>query len=256
MIEAAKLNERRLGTIGNPTFCHAPDGRHVAAWGLEFMTETMLEVTDLYKSFGGVAAINGVSLSVEHGEVHAIIGPNGAGKTTLIAQLSGEIMPDSGRIMLQGRTITRLPMHVRCHLGLARSFQITSIFREMTVLENVQLAVQAHQGNSFRFWRAAGTDAALTRPALETVDAVGLGGRDGVRAANLSHGEQRQLEIAMALATGPRPSSRRPSHSLKTPPNSRPGPMAGDGREPSQETAAMAGHLLRSPKGEAGARVA
>ncbi len=168
------------------------------------MTQPMLEITDLYKSFGGVAAINGVSLSVEQGEVHAIIGPNGAGKTTLIAQLSGEIMPDSGRIRLQGRTITRLPMHARCQLGLARSFQITSIFREMTVLENVQLAVQAHQGNSFRFWRPARTDTSLTRPAMETVAAVGLGGRDGVRAANLSHGEQRQLEIAMALATGPR----------------------------------------------------
>ena len=168
------------------------------------MTQPMLEITDLYKSFGGVAAINGVSLSVEQGEVHAIIGPNGAGKTTLIAQLSGEIMPDSGHIRLQGRTITRLPMHARCQLGLARSFQITSIFREMTVLENIQLAIQAHQGNSFRFWRPARTDASLTRPAMETVAAVGLGGRDGVRAANLSHGEQRQLEIAMALATGPR----------------------------------------------------
>jgi len=168
------------------------------------MTQAMLEITDLYKSFGGVSAINGVNLSVEEGEAHAIIGPNGAGKTTLIAQLSGEILPDSGRIALQGRTITRLPMHARCHLGLARSFQITSIFREMTVLENVQLAVQAHQGNSFRFWRPARTDGALTEPALETVDAVGLGGRDGVLAANLSHGEQRQLEIAMALATGPR----------------------------------------------------
>ena len=168
------------------------------------MTQPMLEITDLYKSFGGIAAINGVSLSVEQGEVHAIIGPNGAGKTTLIAQLSGEIMPDSGHIRLQGRIITRLPMHARCQLGLARSFQITSIFREMTVLENIQLAVQAHQGNSFRFWRPARTDASLTRPAMETVAAVGLGGRDGVRAANLSHGEQRQLEIAMALATGPR----------------------------------------------------
>ena len=168
------------------------------------MTQTILEITDLYKSFGGVAAINGVNLSVEEGEAHAIIGPNGAGKTTLIAQLSGEIMPDSGQITLQGQAITRLPMQARCHLGLARSFQITSIFREMTVLENVQLAVQAHQGNSFRFWRPTRTDASLTEPALQTIDAVGLGDRDDVVAANLSHGEQRQLEIAMALATGPR----------------------------------------------------
>jgi branched-chain amino acid transport system ATP-binding protein len=133
-----------------------------------------------------------------------VIGPNGAGKTTLIAQLAGELEPDEGTIVFDGREVTALDAPARSHLGLARSFQITSVFREFSALDNVALAVQAHAGHSFRFWRAARGELALREPARAMLDAVGLGGRAAVTAATLAHGEQRQLEIAMALATRPR----------------------------------------------------
>ncbi len=162
-----------------------------------------LEVRDLSKSFGQVHATRNVNLSVERGEVHAIIGPNGAGKTTLIAQLSGALTPDSGEIIFNGHDIAGLPAHKISMLGLARSFQVTSIFLDFTAEDNVALAVQAHAGNSFRFWKAAQTDRALREPARQTLETVGLGHRADTLAADLSHGEQRQLEIAMAIATGP-----------------------------------------------------
>ena len=167
-------------------------------------TDALLDITGLRKRFGGLVATDGLDLDVKLGEIHALIGPNGAGKTTLIGQLSGEIAPDDGRIMFDGRNITQFPAHRRSRLGLARSFQITSIFLNFTVLDNVALAVQAHDGHSFRFWRPARGEAALREPARAILKEVGLESRGEMVSANLSHGEQRQLEIAMALATGPK----------------------------------------------------
>lgn len=168
------------------------------------MAEALLEIRGLVKRFGGLVATDQVSLKIEAGELHAIIGPNGAGKTTLIAQLAGELEPDEGAIVFAGEDITPLPTVARSARGLARSFQITSIFREFTVLDNVALAVQAHAGHSFRFWRPARADPVLREPARAILDRVGLGARAEVLAANLAHGEKRALEIAMALATKPR----------------------------------------------------
>ena len=168
------------------------------------MADVLLEVRRLTKIFGGLVATSRVDLDVLTGETHAVIGPNGAGKTTLIAQLAGELSADEGTIRFDGRDVTRLDSPARSQLGLARSFQITSVFREFSALDNVALAVQAHAGHSFRFWRAARDERALREPARATLDTVGLGARAEVIAATLAHGEQRQLEIAMALATGPR----------------------------------------------------
>jgi branched-chain amino acid transport system ATP-binding protein len=168
------------------------------------VADTLLQTENLTKRFGGVIASDGVNLDVQHGELHAIIGPNGAGKTTLIGQLTGEIAPDDGRIRFNGGDITALPTYRRSMLGLARSFQITSVFLDFTVLDNVALAVQAHAGHSFHFWRAARTEESLRRPARAALERVGLADRADTRVAELSHGEHRQLEIAMALATGPR----------------------------------------------------
>lgn len=168
------------------------------------MSRPLLSTDSLVKRFGGLAATDGLSLSVAEGELHALIGPNGAGKTTLIGQLSGELTPDSGTILFDGRDVTRLPVHKRARRGLARSFQITSIFPSFTALDNVALAVQAHAGHSFRFWRDAGRDRRLTEPARAVLERVGLGARADTRADALAHGEKRQLELAMALATGPR----------------------------------------------------
>jgi branched-chain amino acid transport system ATP-binding protein len=168
------------------------------------VTEALLEIEALTKRFGGVVASDGISLSLPPGELHAIIGPNGAGKTTLIGELTGEIAPDAGRIRFDGRDITKLPVYRRSMAGLARSFQITSLFPNFTALDNVALAVQAHSGHSFRFWRAARDEAELRDPARAALDRVGLATRADVLVAGLSHGECRQLEIAMALATRPR----------------------------------------------------
>lgn len=164
----------------------------------------MLETRDLYKHFGGLVATDKVSLSIREGELHAVIGPNGAGKTTLIAQLAGELRPDGGAILFDGLDVTRMPVQRRAAAGMARSFQITSVFPSFSALANVALAVQAHAGHSFRFWKPAARDGALTGPAREALELVGLGPRADVTAELLSHGEQRQLEIAMALATRPR----------------------------------------------------
>jgi len=168
------------------------------------MAETLLAVRGLTKSFGGLIATNRVDLAIETGETHAVIGPNGAGKTTLIAQLAGDLRPDAGAVVFADRDVTALAAPARSHLGLSRSFQITSVFREFSALDNVALAVQAHAGHSFRFWRAARREPALRDAARAVLESVGLGARAGVLAANLAHGEQRQLEIAMALATRPR----------------------------------------------------
>ncbi len=168
------------------------------------MAEALLEIRGLAKAFGALRATDGVDLDVREGETHAVIGPNGAGKTTLISQLSGNLLPDAGRIRFAGEDITTLPAPARSHKGLARSFQITSIYREFTALDNVALAVQAHAGHSFRFWRPARAERRLREPARAILEEVGLGARADVTAANLAHGEQRQLEIAMALASRPR----------------------------------------------------
>lgn len=164
----------------------------------------LLRTESLVKRFGGLAATAGLSLAVAEGELHALIGPNGAGKTTLIGQLSGELTPDEGRILFDGRDVTRMPVHKRAQRGLARSFQITSIFPSFSALDNVALAVQAHAGHSFRFWRDAGRDRRLVEPARAVLERVGLGARANTPAEALAHGEKRQLELAMALATGPR----------------------------------------------------
>jgi branched-chain amino acid transport system ATP-binding protein len=168
------------------------------------VTEPLLQVAGLSKRFGGIVATDDLSLDVVPGELHAVIGPNGAGKTTLIAQLSGQLMPDSGRIIFAGADITTLPMYRRSRLGLARSFQITSLFLDLSVLDNVALAVQAHAGHSFRFWRDARTEPELREPARAALARVGLSGRADLPASLLSHGEHRQLELAMALAGSPR----------------------------------------------------
>jgi len=166
--------------------------------------EPLLQIEGLTKRFGGVVACDGVTLDVPPGELHAIIGPNGAGKTTLIGQLTGEIAPDAGRVRFDGLDITALPGWRRSQLGLARSFQITSLFLDFTALDNVALAVQAHADHSFHFWREARSEPELRAPARAALARVGLDNRADAIVANLSHGEHRQLEIAMALATRPR----------------------------------------------------
>ena len=167
------------------------------------MTE-LLRIENLAKRFGGIVATDDLVLNIPEGELHAVIGPNGAGKTTLIAQLSGQLTPDSGRIYFGGQDITAVPMHARSGLGLARSFQITSLFLNLSVLDNVALAVQAHAGHSFRFWRNARQESELRDPARAALAWVGLSAREDLPASALSHGEHRQLELAMALASRPR----------------------------------------------------
>jgi branched-chain amino acid transport system ATP-binding protein len=168
------------------------------------VTDALLQIEGLSKRFGGVVASDQISLAVRKGELHAIIGPNGAGKTTLIGQLAGEITPDTGRIHFEGLDITDLPGWRRSQLGLARSFQITSLFPDFTVLDNVALAVQAHADHSFHFWRNARSEASLREPARSALVRLAISARADVLVSKLSHGEHRQLEIAMALATRPR----------------------------------------------------
>ncbi len=168
------------------------------------MTDAILRLDRLHKAYGALKVTDDVSLSVEPGELHAIIGPNGAGKTTLIHQISGLAPSDTGRILFDGADVTRLPVHARVRRGLARSFQITSILPGFSVLENVALAVQARSGSSFRFFGDASGEAVLNEAAAATLASVGLRGRAHVPAGQLSHGEKRQLEIALALATEPK----------------------------------------------------
>jgi len=168
------------------------------------VAKALLEIEGLTKRFGGVVAADEISLALWPGELHAIIGPNGAGKSTLISQLSGEIVPDGGRIRFDGREITALPVYRRSRLGLARSFQITTLFSDFTAIDNVALSVQAHAGHSFRFWHDARHEADLREPARTALVRVGLGERASALVTDLSHGERRQLEIAMALAAQPR----------------------------------------------------
>ncbi|AMS44648.1 ABC transporter ATP-binding protein (plasmid) [Aminobacter sp. NyZ550] len=166
------------------------------------MAEPILEIRDLRKTFGALKATDGVSLELRPGEIHALIGPNGAGKSTLIHQISGSLRPDSGSIRFLGQDMAGLDMAARARLGLGRSFQISSLAQEFSALRNVMLAVQARQGTSFRFLRPVMSDKSLTEPAMAMLERVGLAGRAHLPAAELSHGERRQLEIAIALALG------------------------------------------------------
>ncbi|WP_207540353.1 ABC transporter ATP-binding protein [Sabulicella rubraurantiaca] len=168
------------------------------------MAEPLLELRSLRKSFGGLAVTRDVSLALSTGEIHALIGPNGAGKTTVIHQVSGTLRPDSGQVIFGGEDVTRLGLASRARRGLARSFQITCIIPGFSALENVALAAQARAGSSFRFFRPAAGEAALNGEAMEALREVGLHGRADLPAGALSHGEKRQLELAIALAMHPR----------------------------------------------------
>jgi branched-chain amino acid transport system ATP-binding protein len=161
----------------------------------------LLEINGLKKSFGGVVATDDVHLDVIKGEIHAIIGPNGAGKTTLISQLSGALKPDAGTVLLNGSDITDKPAYARAKLGITRSFQITSLVMGMSVLDNVALAVQARDGHSYRFLKPARKIAHIREDAMLNLAKVGLAKRAHDLTSQLSHGEHRQIEIAIALAS-------------------------------------------------------
>ena len=168
------------------------------------MADALLRVAGLTKRFGGLVATDRVELEVARGEVHALIGPNGAGKTTVVHQISGALAPDAGQIFFDGEEITRRSMHARVAAGLARSYQVTSIFKRFTVLDNVALAVQARSGSSFSFWRPVASETALFDEARALLKDIGLEGKENTVAATLAHGEQRALEVGLALATRPK----------------------------------------------------
>ncbi|MFN5668872.1 ABC transporter ATP-binding protein [Bradyrhizobium sp.] len=167
------------------------------------MAEPLLRVDNLVRRYGGITATDNLSMEVVPGELHAIIGPNGAGKTTLISQLTGQVMPNSGTIRFAGRDVTGLPSYKRSRRGLARSFQITSLLKDFSAIDNVALAAQAHDGHSFRFWGNARKETRLREAARAALERVGLGKRADIVVSQLSHGEQRELELAVALATKP-----------------------------------------------------
>jgi branched-chain amino acid transport system ATP-binding protein len=162
-----------------------------------------LSLTDVTRRFGGVVAVDGLSLELAQGERVSVIGPNGAGKTTLFRLIAGELRPTAGRVELLGRDVTRLPPHRRARLGLARTFQVSNLFLGLSVADNVRLASQAKTSDQWRFWSRASTGDAAAMEAAEVLDRAGLTHRAGDPVAELSHGEQRQLEVAMALVTSP-----------------------------------------------------
>ncbi|MGE4339162.1 MAG: ABC transporter ATP-binding protein [Pigmentiphaga sp.] len=198
------------------------------------MTDSIkLDLRGLRKSFGAVHATRNVNLQVREGEIHALIGPNGAGKTTLLSQISGEITPDAGQILLDGHDITRMPAQRRAAAGLARSFQISQLYLDFTAEDNVAMAIQARSHGSFNLWHNAWRDQRLREPAYAELVRVGLGERANVRVSDLAHGEKRQLELAMALA-------------LRSPVLLLDEPMAGMGQEESQRMT----QLLTKLKGQ------
>jgi branched-chain amino acid transport system ATP-binding protein len=166
------------------------------------MAEPILQLSNLTKTFGALKATDDVSLDLRPGEIHALIGPNGAGKSTLIHQIAGSLRPDTGSIRFLGNDVGALGVPERARMGLGRTFQISSLTPEFSALRNVMLAVQARQGSSFRFFKPVMRDSTLTEPAMAMLERVGLAGRAAIPAAELSHGERRQLEIAIALALG------------------------------------------------------
>ena len=190
----------------------------------------MLELRHVSKRFGGVVATDDVTLDVTQGEVHALIGPNGAGKTTLIGQISGSLSSNTGTIFFDGRDVTRAKQHERVKVGLARSYQITSIFKRFSVLDNLALAVQARSGSSFSFWHPVAKEVALFGEARTIADQIGLTQKIDSLAATLAHGEQRALEVGLALATQPK------LVLLDE-------PMAGMGPEESQRMIALIGRI-------------
>jgi branched-chain amino acid transport system ATP-binding protein len=196
------------------------------------VADPVLRIEGLTKNFGGLRVTDDVTLDVRPGELHAVIGPNGAGKTTLINQISGLLAPDAGKIVFGGEDVTALPINKRAERGLARSFQITSILPGFSVLENVALAVQARRGSSFSFFGRAADEEALNMPAYAALLQAGLAERAAVPAGELSHGEKRALELAIALAMEPK------LLLLDE-------PMAGTGREEGERIVAV----LRSLKG-------
>ncbi|HEX6736352.1 MAG TPA: ABC transporter ATP-binding protein [Azonexus sp.] len=198
------------------------------------MTEALLAVRGLSRRFAAIEALKAIDFSIDAGEVHALIGPNGAGKTTFIHHLSGALTPDSGHIRFAGRDVTALSMHQRVAAGMARSYQITNIFRGLSALDNVALAVQGRSdaGSSFRFWRPVRREARLFDEAHAYLEQVGLQAQAASLAGQLSHGQQRALELAMALAT-------RPQLLLLDE------PMAGTGPEESARMVELIEHLAR-----------
>ncbi|MCO8146270.1 ATP-binding cassette domain-containing protein [Rhodovulum tesquicola] len=168
------------------------------------MTEPVLEVRDLHRAFGALKATDGVSLTLRRSEIHALIGPNGAGKSTLIGLIAGNLKPDAGQVVLNGRDVTQADVAARARAGLARSFQVSAVAGELTVLQNVVLAVQGARGQSFRFFRPALANAGLRAAAETHIARTGLSDRLAVPAGDLAHGERRRLELAMALALAPR----------------------------------------------------
>ena len=198
------------------------------------MTDPLLEVLGLSRRFAAVDALKAVNFTIAAGEVHALIGPNGAGKTTFIHHLSGALTPDAGSVRFAGRDVTRLTMHERVRAGMARSYQITNVFLGLSLLDNVALAVQGRRdaGSSFRFWRPVDHEARLFEEALAFLEQVGLAAKHGQLAGQLSHGEQRALELAMALAT-------KPQLLLLDE------PMAGTGPEESARMVELIEHLAR-----------
>ena len=168
------------------------------------MSAPILVTQRLSKRFGGLVATDSLDFDVLPGELHAVIGPNGAGKTTLIKQLIGELHPDSGRIVFDSIDITMFPSHRRALMGMSSSCQITSVFPDLTALENVAIAEQAHHGHSFGFWRPASREEILNAPARRALQEVGFSERPDRPAAELAYGERRQIEIAMALVSRPK----------------------------------------------------
>ena len=167
------------------------------------MTEKIVEVKNLQKSFGAVKATDDLSFDIEKGHIHALIGPNGAGKTSFVNQLCGDFLPDAGSILYKGRDITRMKGYKRAKIGIARSFQITHIFDNLTVAENMGLALCAGNGNSFRFFRHWTKSSAVKHSLSDALSRVDLLNRADFPAAHLSHGEKRQLEVGMALSCQP-----------------------------------------------------
>ncbi|KUF11282.1 ABC transporter ATP-binding protein [Pseudoponticoccus marisrubri] len=168
------------------------------------MTEPVLETRGLSKAFGALKATEDVSVALHPGEIHAIIGPNGAGKSTLIAQICGALVPDAGQVRLMGRDVTRLPVPARARAGLARTFQISQLAMEDTVLQNALLGALGASGRPWRFLRPALGDQSLRERAEAALERVGLAAQAATRTAELSHGQRRQLEVAVALTLAPR----------------------------------------------------
>ncbi|TCP62835.1 amino acid/amide ABC transporter ATP-binding protein 1 (HAAT family) [Rhodovulum bhavnagarense] len=168
------------------------------------MTEPVLEVRELHIAFGALKATDGVSLTLRAGEIHALIGPNGAGKSTLIGLIAGSLSPDAGQVRMNGQDVTGQDVAARARAGLARSFQVSAVAPDLTVLQNVVLAVQGARGGSYRFLRRALSDRSLTETATAQIDRVGLAPCRAIPAGDLAHGQRRRLELAMALAQRPR----------------------------------------------------